>query len=91
MGVGGSNDRCLPVTEEAAPIADMSYTLKLAFQSSLLGVEDQKLGEKVGATVYRRGHQMSNVISTSTGTGLVPGRFDNTPLPILPRPPLLEN
>lgn len=34
---------------------------------------------------------MSNVISTSTGTGLVPGRFDNTPLLILlPRPPLLE-
>lgn len=28
------NDRCLPVTEEAAPIADMSYTLELAFQSS---------------------------------------------------------
>lgn len=33
---------------------------------------------------------MSNVISTSTGTGLVPGRFDNTPLPILPRLLLLE-
>lgn len=26
------NDRCLPVTEEAGPIADMSYTLELAFQ-----------------------------------------------------------
>lgn len=62
MGVGGSNDRCLPVTEEAAPIADMSYTLELAFQSSRAqSLGRQKLGEKVGATLYTLQARSSNV------------------------------